>query len=403
MPESFLARARRMQRSTLGQLGYLAGGADCASARFISYRRSDAEPEWSDLWYVATQLGADAALLRADPSFGRCTLDKSTDFLERFTDRPAGLAMRLLPGRRPAAGFLARGSPDGSHFLDGDKYCDDHGHLGLMLLDAFEATSDDRFVGLARAAADWLIQAGVWDDVFGGGFWWNNRQGDSPEGKPAQANGLAADLFAQLYGLTGASEYRDWALRTLDWLDATLWDAAADLYRWSIAYAEPERRRGRLLSNRYFNYDQGIMIEARLAQSRHIRADPADLARARAVAARLEAAFWHAGEGGFNLEAGVEQVFAIYSAWLTPSLLALYAVDPDERWLRLARRNVEALLAALGAPDGGVYVRAFATAGGWTIDPTRDTVAQAGLQWALASLSLVMTRDPRGVGNFAQE
>jgi uncharacterized protein YyaL (SSP411 family) len=385
MAESYLARAHRIQRSTLRDLGYLAGGSSCAEASFISYRRSDVEPQWSDLWYVATQLGADAALLRADPAFGRCTLDKTANFLECFADRPSGLVARLLPGRRGASGFLGRGTFDGSRFLGGDKYCDDHGHLGLTLLAAFEATADGRFLDLARAAADWLIQGGVWDDVFGGGFWWNNRRGDSPEGKPAQANGLAADLFCRLFGLTGVAEYRDWGVRTLDWLDATLWDDDAQLYRWSVAYAEPAQRRGQLLSTRFFNYDQGIAIEAKLAHRRYIGADPADLARARAIAARLEPVFWHAGEGGFNLEAGFEQVFAIYSAWLTPSLLALYQVDPDPRWLDLARRNADALLAALGDGDG-VASRGYAVAGRWEIDHTRDTVANAGLQWALAML-----------------
>src|SRR4051794_1130152 len=98
MAESYLAQARRIQRSTLRDLAYLAGGATCAEASFISYRRSEVEPEWSDLWYVAAQLGADAALLQADPGFSRCTLDKTANFLERFEDRPTGLAAHLFPG-----------------------------------------------------------------------------------------------------------------------------------------------------------------------------------------------------------------------------------------------------------------------------------------------------------------
>ena len=61
-----------------------------------------------------------------------------------------------------------------------------------------------------------------------------------------------------------------------------------------------------------------------MALHKNVAPDPTHLARARALGERLEATFWHPGEGGFNLEAGVEQVMAIYASWLTPSLLDLY-------------------------------------------------------------------------------
>ena len=36
----------------------------CPDARFASYRRSTAEPDITDQWYVASQLWADAVFLR---------------------------------------------------------------------------------------------------------------------------------------------------------------------------------------------------------------------------------------------------------------------------------------------------------------------------------------------------
>lgn len=372
----YLGLAQQVRRSSLRSFGFLPAGARrCEEAPFLSFRRSEAEPEWADLWYVATQIGADAALLRVDPRLDRCPLEGAA----RFVD---GLA-------EAAGGYLARATPDLGTRLGPDRYVDDHGHLGLMLLDAFEATGQPAYLARARRAADYLLAGGVWDDTFGGGFWWNSRRGDSAEGKPTQANGLAADLFLRLYAQTGERRYRQAAERTLDWLDAVLFDPPAGLYRWSAAYQDPTRRRGRVLAERFFNYDQGIVISACASWLRIVGSSPSHLARAQGLAERLEPRFWQPRWGGFQLEAGVEQVFAIYSAWLTPSLLDLARCDPDPRWPALARRNVEALPTYLATGNGGYFQSARLEAGVWRVDRTRDHVANAGLQWALARLALV--------------
>jgi hypothetical protein len=59
--------AQRTQQVTRGTLRVLSSGTRCADSRFVSYRRSDREPEIVDQWYVVSQLWADAALLGADP------------------------------------------------------------------------------------------------------------------------------------------------------------------------------------------------------------------------------------------------------------------------------------------------------------------------------------------------
>src|SRR5437763_1350934 len=125
-----------------------------------------------------------------------------------------------------------------------------------------------RYLSRAIAVGEYLTRGPLWDDVFDGGFWWNSRRGDSVEGKPAQSNALAALLFLRLHALTGAQHWRSWAARTLAWLDAALWDAAADLTWYSVRYADPARRRGRALERRYFNYDQAILVEALVWEAR---------------------------------------------------------------------------------------------------------------------------------------
>ena len=58
-----LAMAVATQGATRARLGVLGDAFDCADARFVSFRRSDAEPQFADQWYVASQLWADAVLL----------------------------------------------------------------------------------------------------------------------------------------------------------------------------------------------------------------------------------------------------------------------------------------------------------------------------------------------------
>src|SRR5215217_7325471 len=58
--------AQRIQKTTRGTLRVLGGGVRCGDARFVSYKRSDREPEIVDQWYVVSQLWADATLLGSD-------------------------------------------------------------------------------------------------------------------------------------------------------------------------------------------------------------------------------------------------------------------------------------------------------------------------------------------------
>src|SRR3954453_3151809 len=58
-----LQGAQRTQLATRASLRFPGVPARCTDARFVSYRRSDREPEIVDQWYVVSQLWADATLL----------------------------------------------------------------------------------------------------------------------------------------------------------------------------------------------------------------------------------------------------------------------------------------------------------------------------------------------------
>jgi hypothetical protein len=409
--------AQRTQKSTRGTLRVLGGGVRCADARFVSYKRSDREPEIVDQWYVVSQLWADAALLAADsdnPKLraevrsanrqarsqqwdedeARCHVDKGFVFLDRLWDDDEG-------------GYYPRSNQNGSKISNKAQYADDNALAGLALLAAAESADDgfsrDYYAYAAIQEAQYLQESGLWDDTFGGGFWWSTGLGDTDEGKPAQTNALAALFFARLYGVTGNQAHLDAAVSTLGWLDANLYDEQRSLYRWSVRYERPpERVGGPIRSNRYFNYDQSIAIDALLTMAA-IDGDQDKIRRARAIGESLHTSFWGKERGGYNLEMGVEQVYTSYAAWASMGHLALYAQDRDERWLKMARANASALASTTAEADGGYALRHYpcrdtrapgCTDGRtrWVVDRTRDTAAQAWAQHLQVALAQSMVK-----------
>jgi uncharacterized protein YyaL (SSP411 family) len=222
--------------------------------------------------------------------------------------------------------------------------------------------------------------------------------GDTEEGKPAQTNALAALFFARLYGVTGDPAHRDAALSTLAWLDAALFDPERNLYRWSVRYERPaEKVGGPVRSERFFNYDQGLAIEANLAVAK-LDGSKDRVARARAIGDATHMAFWSRERGGYNLETGIEQVYTSYAAWTSLGHLALHAQDGDPRWLQMAQANAKAIVASAGEPDGSFALRYYACVDGrapgcngrrmgWSADHTRDTAAQAWTQHLQTALA----------------
>jgi hypothetical protein len=404
--------AQRTQQVTRGTLRVLSSGTRCADSRFVSYRRSDREPEIVDQWYVVSQLWADAALIGADPDRlrahpdvrvllrqgrapawdereARCHVDKGFVFLDRLWDDDEG-------------GYYPRSNANGSKITRNEQYADDNALAGLALLAAADSAdgsfSRDYYLYAAVQEAEYLQESGLWDDTFGGGFWWSTGMGDSDEGKPAQTNALAALFFARLYGVTGDPAHRDAALSTIGWLDAALFDPDRNLYRWSVRYDRPaEKVGGPVKSDRYFNYDQGLAIEAQLAVAK-LDGNKDRIARARAIGDATHSAFWNRERAGYNLEAGIEQVYTSYAAWTSLGHLALYAQDGDQRWLQMAQANAKALTANAAEPDGSYALRYYTCVDGrapgcnvgrprWAADHTRDTAAQAWAQHLQTALA----------------
>jgi hypothetical protein len=391
-----LARARETRAFTERTFQYLAGGSSCPRAVFVSYARSERESTIADQWYQVSQIWADLALAPPAEPLMRCWAIRGFTFLDRLWDTS-----------QPSGGFFPGADLPGEYFNVEEKYADDNSLAGLVWMEAAQRAPDslerELMLGRARATADFLMHSGIWDETFGGGFWWNTTLGATVEGKPAQSNGLAAEFFLALYAMTGEPSYREWGLKTLAWLDQKLYDPRMQLYRWNVGFEDRQARQGEVVADRYFNYDQGILVEANLLAYRLLGRDRRYFERAWSLGRRLDPVFWDQALGGYDLEAGIPQVFPAYSAWLTQSLLTLHEQDGDWYWLERAAANVDALnRGAWDEASGGYYHRYYvcrdtfapgcADGAAQAVDVEKHSVDQAWMQRVQALLASALPR-----------
>ncbi len=343
----YRAVALRAQRYTWRTLAYYGAANDCASAPSVSYARDSNNVTISDHWYVALQVMADAALVRLGEREYVCNVERAVVWMEMLWD----------PGH---AGFAPRADLDGSNPTLRDIYADDNALIGLAFLEAARVVDSpavrSRAVFNAERAAAYLLNSGLWDYRFGGGLWWNNQRSLTGEGKPAQTTALLAHLTAELYAATGKMHYHDWAAVSIAWLNAALWDDNQGLYLYSINHP-PGDPDGVELDDRYFGYDQAIVIQA-LLRMYHVHPDRVDyLTRAQRIGRALDRAFWHPELGGYTLQAGVTDLYAPYGVWISEALLDLYAADGDPFWRARARANFDALHRVFSTREAGRYAR----------------------------------------------
>src|SRR5215212_3407596 len=160
-------------------------GLRCDSAEQIAYAR-ELGATITDHWYVSSQVLADIALARlserADSDLD-CAIDRSVAYLERLWNPE-------WPG-----GYYPRSDLDATNLTTLHIYADDHAIAGIAMLETADWATDPalRARGLlgAQRAADYLIDSGLWDELFGGGFWWNTQLGLTEGGKPVQTVGMA--------------------------------------------------------------------------------------------------------------------------------------------------------------------------------------------------------------------
>ncbi|RZK80993.1 MAG: hypothetical protein EOO92_06180 [Pedobacter sp.] len=318
-------------------------------------------------WYNVSQIYADAAMVAAGQTKHLAYMNNTFKFMENMWDK------KDLRG-----GYFASVNLDGTG-AGGDKYVDDNALSGMVYLEAYEVTtgSDKQaYLAKAKACGDWLINSGLWDNVYGGGFYWNSLK---PE-KPTQTNGLTLQLFLKLYSLTGESIYREWADQVNNWLNTKMFDPISGLYIWKIDGAGEGKKH-----TDKFTYDNAIMVEAFLLYST-IMNDPSYLTRAQNIGKAMNITLWNAAWKGYIFNTNETRINPAWCAWGSQAMIRLYEADKNENWLVYAKENINRLNIANRNQSTFAYYF-FAGFDGQNRSPEIETVDQAWMQRIQALLS----------------
>jgi predicted alpha-1,6-mannanase (GH76 family) len=160
-----------------------------------------------------------------------------------------------------------RHTPD---FING--YFDDNGWWGLAWVDAYDLTGEGRYLDAAKTI--FAHNQTGWDEVCGGGLWWNTDR----TYKNAITNELFFTLAALLHQRTpGDQEYLSWALRDWEWLIARAMIGADGLFNDGLT--------GSCVNNGgpTWTYNQGVVLGG-LAVLFDITGDRAYLQQGEAIA-----------------------------------------------------------------------------------------------------------------------
>ena len=320
-------------------------------------------------WYNVSQIYADAAMIGAGDASYLPLMNKTFQWMENMWDKSD-----------PYGGYFAASNLDGSGAA-GDKFIDDNGLTGMVYLEAYDLTTGadkQAYFDKAKACGDWIINSGLWDNTYGGGFWWSTAK----TFKPTQANGVALQLFLRLHKLTGLAVYKDWAQQVDTWLTEKMLDPATRLYIWKIDGPGNGKKHMEL-----FTYDNAVMVEANLLYSTVLN-NSSYLAKAQALGNAMNTTLWNPlyKMYVFNTDPTQTRVNPAWCAWGSQGMIRLYEADKDPKWLTFAKGNINGLNKACRDPNTKGYYF-FAAMDGTNRSPELEGVDQAWMQRVQALMS----------------
>lgn len=146
-----------------------------------------------------------------------------------------------------------------SKFETVDRYYDDNGLVGIDYIDAYDITENAFYLAKAKEVMT-FIESG-WSKDYGGGVPWLEGVRDQ---KPACSNGKATVLALKIYQASGEEKYLQYALKSYDWMMATLRDEALDII-WNALLIPDGTVRGRTtteVQQHAYTYNTGTMIQS---------------------------------------------------------------------------------------------------------------------------------------------
>jgi uncharacterized protein YyaL (SSP411 family) len=316
-------------------------------------------------WYNVSQIYADAAMVAIGQTSYATNMNNTFKWMGGLWDKSD-----------VNGGYFAFANLDGTG-SSGTKYVDDNSLTGMAYLEAYDVSTDATkasYLSSAEACANWLMNSGMWDNTFGGGFWWNTDKAV----KPTQSNALALQLFLRLYKITGQSYYHDWAVSVNTWLNSKMYDNNKGLYMWQI-------EKNGTVDTQNFAYDNAIMVEADLLWNTSMN-DNGYLAKAQALGNAMIATLWNASHNVFIFNTTDIRVNGCYSGWASQAMIKLYETDHNSSWLTYAKGNIDAINVVLrDAASHGYYQ--YAGLDGAGRYSNMESVDQAWMQRVQALLS----------------
>jgi uncharacterized protein YyaL (SSP411 family) len=285
-------------------------------------------------WYNASQLYADAAMVAAGDTTYRKYMNNTFAWLTKLVDQ-----------NDAHGGYFAAAALNGGGG-SGLKYVDDNSLTGVTYLEAYDVSTGSqqaKYLQAAQACADWIINSGLWDNTFGGGFWWNTAK----PVKSTQTNGLALQLFLRLYIITGQVVYHDWALQINNWLNTKMHDQATNLYIWQIESSGT-------VDKYIFTYDNAIMVEADLLYAKAMN-DPSYVTKAQALGNAMIKTLYDTNHNVFIFNTNDIRINPCYSGWASQAMIKLYETDNNSSWLTYAKANIDQINAIMENPAVNGY------------------------------------------------
>lgn len=270
-------------------------------------------------WYNASQIDADSAMLAEGDTRYAPYMNNTYTWMNNVWDIHSSIG-----------GYFASANVNGTG-AGGAKYVDDNSLTGVAYLDAYAVTTGSQqaaYLTSAENIANWLMNSGLWDTTFGGGFWWSTDK----TVKPTQSNGLALQLFLRLYKITGKSYYSQWATSIKSWLETKMYGANG-LYIWEI-------KSDGTVETTNFTYDNSIMIEADLLWA-SVMNDSTYVTKAESIANALNSVLWDSTHSVYKFNTGDSRVNPTWCVWASEALVRLYQADANTSWLNYAQSNID--------------------------------------------------------------
>ncbi|MBQ8287368.1 MAG: hypothetical protein IJX76_01185 [Clostridia bacterium] len=244
----------------------------------------------------------------------------------------------------------------------GDYYYDDDAWICIQFLTAYELLGDKQYLERAEKTLEFLWTG--WDDVLGGGIYWDKTYGS----KNTCANGPIAIAFLWAYQLTENTDYLAKGAAIYDWTYNTLRDGS--LYNDSMG-----KDGGK--NTWKAAYNQGVMIYAG-AQMYEITGDETYLKQARSTTnASLSLMFSGSGSNTKMKDNPIYKGWCI--GWLTRGYLKYYSVD--SRKSTTSMKMLEAVLVnTLETKDrSGYYDPYFCNENAWSSESRTCILQPAGV------------------------